>query len=255
MKRRIFAISDLHLDYAVNQQWLEGLSLVDFQDDVLILAGDISDAPKLQDLCFREVARRFHRVLFVPGNHDIWIKRYPCEGGSLAKFALVQALAQQHGVLTTPWHEGCLSIVPLLSWYDFSFGEPSERLREAWMDFFACEWPAGWGETEISQHFLGRNAELLALKNETVISFSHFMPRLDILPQEMTRTRHLVLPVLGSTALDRQIQQLQSAIHVYGHSHLNRHIERDGRTYINNAFAYPAESHIAAKQLRCIFEM
>ncbi len=254
MKRRVFAISDVHLDYAVNQQWLHGLSLQEFQHDVLILAGDISDAPKLQEMCFRELARRFYRVLFVPGNHDLWVKRFPCEGGSLKKFEVVQALAHSYGLLTKPWTEGELTIVPLLSWYDYSFGQPNSQLQQAWMDFHACEWPTGWQEREITQHFLQANHAHLQTKNTTLISFSHFMPRIDIMPAQVPELRRFIYPVLGSSALEVQVRQLQPQIHVYGHSHLNRHIKLDGTVYINNAFAYPSESHIAAKELRCIFE-
>jgi predicted phosphodiesterase len=44
---RVFALSDLHIDYEVNAGWVKSLSSVDYLDDVLILAGDISD--KLQE--------------------------------------------------------------------------------------------------------------------------------------------------------------------------------------------------------------
>ena len=116
------------------------------------------------------------------------------------------------------------------------------------MDFQACEWPQGWNESHINHHFLTSNEAHLSIRNSTVISFSHFMPRTDIFPKTMSNIRELILPVMGSLALERQIRQLQPTMHVYGHSHLNRHLRLDGITYINNAFAYPSEAHIAAKQ-------
>ena len=39
---RIFTISDLHIDYSENQRWVEGISTFDYQEDILILAGDIT---------------------------------------------------------------------------------------------------------------------------------------------------------------------------------------------------------------------
>jgi len=51
-----------------------------------------------------------------------------------------------------------------------------------------------------------------------------------------------------------QVRQLSPTIHVYGHSHVNQAIDLDDIHYVNNAFAYPSESHIARKQLKCIFE-
>lgn len=254
-KRRVFAISDLHLDYAVNAQWVADLSLHEYQDDVLILAGDISDSPKLLAFCFSEMARRFHRVLYVPGNHDLWVLRFETDLDSLQKWELVRGLANAYGVLLEPWHEGELSIVPLLSWYDYSFGLPAAPLQEAWMDFYACKWPSGWQAAEISQHFLQANLPHLQHRNQKLITFSHFMPRIDIMPDDMPLARRAIYPVLGSHALDLQIRQLQPQIHVYGHSHLNRRVLKDGITYINNAFAYPNEKRIAAKQLLCIDEV
>ena len=43
---RVFAISDLHVDYDENDQWVAGLSTADYVDDLLILAGDVSDMPQ-----------------------------------------------------------------------------------------------------------------------------------------------------------------------------------------------------------------
>jgi predicted phosphodiesterase len=55
--------------------------------------------------------------------------------------------------------------------------------------------------------------------------------------------------------LDTQLRQLGSTLHIYGHSHVNRRIDIDGITYINNAFGYPQETRITAKQLLCIHTM
>lgn len=41
---RVFTLSDIHIEYMVNKQWVADLSAIDYRDDVLILAGDISDS-------------------------------------------------------------------------------------------------------------------------------------------------------------------------------------------------------------------
>lgn len=258
LKRRVFAISDLHLDYAVNLQWLSELPMTEFQNDVLLLAGDISDSPKLLAFCFYELSRRFHRVMYVPGNHDLWVLRYDKELDSLQKWELVKGLAIEYGVLLKPWHDGPLSIVPLLSWYDFSFGMPSATLQDAWMDFHACKWPQGWQVADVARYFFQANEfhlqNMQFSARREVISFSHFMPRIDIMPDAVPHARRMIYPVLGAHALDVQLRQLRPMIHVYGHSHLNRSVSIDGVHYINNAFGYPQESGIAAKRLLCIHE-
>jgi Icc-related predicted phosphoesterase len=39
---RVFAISDLHVDYADNAKWVAGLSTSQYLDDILVVAGDVS---------------------------------------------------------------------------------------------------------------------------------------------------------------------------------------------------------------------
>jgi len=41
---RVFAISDLHFDYAANARWVESLSTSKYLDDILIVAGDVSNS-------------------------------------------------------------------------------------------------------------------------------------------------------------------------------------------------------------------
>jgi len=49
-------------------------------------------------------------------------------------------------------------------------------------------------------------------------------------------------------------RDLLTAIRVYGHSHVNRRVPIEGVCYINNAFGYPGETRITAKQLLCIWK-
>ena len=147
---------------------------------------------------------------------------------------------------------GSLYIVPLLGWYDYSFGMPGKELMEMWMDYHTCRWPQGMGAQEIAAHFFAMNPQHPPEGAAKIITFSHFMPRIDLMPATVPADKRLLYPVLGSVQLDRQLRKLQSTLHVYGHSHVNRHLEVDGVTYINNAFGYPQEERIASKRLVCI---
>jgi predicted phosphodiesterase len=251
---RIFAISDLHLDYEQNQKWLQGLSASDFKNDILILAGDISDDLVLLELCFGELTRRFKSVLFVPGNHDLWVLRDKKFNNSFDKFHHICGLAKDYNIALEAVHYDSLTIVPLLSWYDYSFGAPCEQIKQVWMDFKACDWGRNIDAGEITRFFLERNDCALINQKATIITFSHFLPRIDVMPDFIPSHLRYLYPVLGSSLIDAQVRQLGSNIHVYGHSHLNRNIIIDGIRYINNAFGYPGEANIAAKHLKCIFE-
>lgn len=250
---RVFSVSDVHIEHASNRAWLESLSEVEYRDDILILAGDLCDTMSWFEWALDTLARRFHKVLYVPGNHDLWVLREQANLLSTGKLELLRAACAQRGVSMAPYHCGELSIVPLFSWYDTSFGIASAELHERWMDFHACRWPAGLHGDGINAHFLGMNDAALEVRNRTVISFSHFVPRMDLLPADSPTTR-LLLPVMGSIGLEAQIRRLCPAIHVYGHSHRNADIVRDGIRYINCALGYPSERRDPAMKLRSIFD-
>ncbi len=250
---RVFAVSDLHIDYEANAQWVANLSVSEYQDDVLILAGDVTDALRKLDWCLNTLARRFKKVLFVPGNHDLWVIRDGPTKSSLQKFDDVAAVVESSGASMRTFIERGVSIVPILTWYDYSFGEPSDELRAVWMDYRACRWPSEYSEKDVTAHFLALN-DTFTPNGGKIITYSHFLPRLDLMPSYIPCVSRQLYPVLGSTGLDRELRALNSSVHVYGHSHVNRQVTIDGVTYINNAFGYPSETFITSKRLVCIHE-
>jgi predicted phosphodiesterase len=256
---RIFALSDIHIDYDINAKWIANVSAADYQDDVLILAGDVTDTLRLLEWCLGTLARRFKKVLFVPGNHDLWVIRDSRDRNSLQKFSDVAAVVESSGASMQRFRERGVSIVPFLAWYDYSFGEPSEELRSMWMDYRACRWPSGFGAAQIAAHFAALNHpqpghRQVDTSGDKVITFSHFLPRIDLMPQFIPASKRFLYPVLGTTQLDRQLRLLNPSIHVYGHSHVNRSIDIEDVLYVNNAFGYPGETTITSKRLLCIHE-
>jgi predicted phosphodiesterase len=246
---RIFTVSDIHIDFAVNEQWINNLSNTDYLDDSLILAGDISDSQAQITRCFEQLKRKFKYVFYVPGNHDIWV-RNDSHDNSIEKFFKLLELAQQYEIITQSKRLNGTSIIPLFSWYDLSFGTMSDTLMSKWMDFTHCKWPEALQTPEQqNRFFLEQNNLDLSRTSERVITFSHFLPRIDVMPGFIPHQFRDVYPVLGSPLLDQQIRTLNASIHIYGHSHVNRVLKIKGIRYINNAFGYPSETRIAAKTL------
>lgn len=251
---RLFALSDIHIDYDANAKWVANLSMTEYQHDVLILAGDVTDTLRLLDWCLSALASRFKKVLFVPGNHDLWVIREDRGKSSFQKFDDVCAVVESSGASMQTFRERGLTVIPLLAWYDYSFGEPSEELRSIWMDYRACRWPSGYTDKEVAAHFASLNESQVSPAGEKVVTYSHFLPRIDLMPDFIPRASRVLYPILGSAQIERQLRGLDATIHVYGHSHVNRHVKIDGVSYINNAFGYPNETRIAAKRLLCIHE-
>ena len=67
---QLLAISDLHLSQTSNKEAL--IKMADHRDDWLIIGGDTSEKPELHEFAFKELSKRFGRLIWVPGNHDLW---------------------------------------------------------------------------------------------------------------------------------------------------------------------------------------
>ena len=253
---RIFAVSDIHSDYAANLECLRRWS-AGRKDDALLVAGDVSDNLAILRETLGCAVERFGKVFFTPGNHDLWCTRDEAKRGwtSLDKLRAVRDVCAELGVSTGPEiFEGVL-VVPLMSWYHASFDTepdvegvpPSRRMsvEEAMADFYRCKWPEGLtaagGSTSLAEYFDGQNTDVPAGRDGPVVSFSHFLPRLELLPEK----RFLYFPPLaqavGSHFLGRRVERLAPDVHVFGHTHFAWCAKLGGCTYIQNAMAYPRE--------------
>jgi hypothetical protein len=73
---RVFAVSDVHTDYKQNLEWLEGLcGTSEYRQDVILLAGDVSDSLETLERTFQLLVGAFKAVFFVPGNHELWCRK------------------------------------------------------------------------------------------------------------------------------------------------------------------------------------
>lgn len=250
---RVYALSDIHIDYEVNRQWIKNISKFEYTNDILILAGDISHRIELLGEGLETLCRRFREVVFVPGNHDLWVSPSTTDQ-SIEKFRKVIDLARSIGVRVSTLELPNFRIVPLLSWYDLSFGPLTKELEKRWLDFHACRWPKALSFADITRLFLDKNDLSVGSKDKVTISLSHFLPRIDLMPPKIPLQHQIVYPVLGAKAIDEQVRAINSSIHVYGHSHVNRDVTIDGVRYINNAYANPKESRIARKEIFCIYK-
>jgi hypothetical protein len=169
---------------------------------VLILAGDVADTLRLFDWCLRTLARRFRKVLFVPGNHDLWVVRDGRSKTSLRKFDEVSAIVEANGASMRPFRARGVAIIPPLGWYDYSFGEPTDELKSIWMDYHACRWPPGFLEGAIAAHFAALNERDINSTGNKVITFSHFLPWIDVMPSFIPSAKCLLYQCLARRDLN-----------------------------------------------------
>ena len=267
---RIFAVSDIHADYQENLRWVEALSDSDYVRDVLVLAGDVSHDRGLFSRVLEALRRKFRRVFFVPGNHELWLRSNE-PGDSLRKYHDVLDRCRRLGVDTGPacMHDGNggggVWNVPLCSWYVKPEEDAAESLfvpkqgedpgLRMWVDDRAVRWPVFDGSRTPAAYFLACNQTppSAALRAGPVVSFSHFVPRTDLLFPSAAELRALGIPlrdpqprfnfsrVAGCRGLERHIRALGSTVHVYGHQHRNRLRRIEGVTYVSHCLGYPRE--------------
>lgn len=124
---KLYALADLHLRYEVTRRALEALAPHPY--DWLILAGDIGETEEQLRFALSILRRRFGRLLWVPGNHDLWtVPSKPEDLRGVAKYERLVAICRDYGVLTpedpyVTWPgEGPRAILaPLFLLYDYSF--------------------------------------------------------------------------------------------------------------------------------------
>jgi Icc-related predicted phosphoesterase len=249
---RILAISDLHTDFKENWQLVEQISKSSYKDDVLIVAGDIADQIEVIKRTLALLRSKFKMVFYTPGNHELWVRAENYD--SIEKLSRILRLCDSLDVQTSPARVNNIWIVPLFSWYDLGFDtDKTEGGLEGWADFHFCKWPQGI--TKEFEYLLKLNLPNIKPYDAPVISFSHFLPRLELLPSR-EHLRFKGLPkVAGCHLLERQIRELKSITHVFGHSHINRDCVIDGVRYVQNALSYPRERSAASLLLKKILEL
>ena len=102
---RVFAVSDIHVDYKENLEWIFMLPKDEYSNDILILAGDVSSRPVLIQHVFEILKTVFMEVMYVPGNHDLWVRKGDVQD-SKKKFLKLMEIADENSVLTKPAHFG-----------------------------------------------------------------------------------------------------------------------------------------------------
>ncbi|KAL5021040.1 hypothetical protein ScPMuIL_000195 [Solemya velum] len=282
---RVFAVSDIHVDLWENSSVVKGWSHDVYGEDTLILAGDVTDDILLLEKTLKHLKSVFATVYFVPGNHDLWVRsrsEIDDKVTSISKLHSIQSLCEKIGVLTGPEKidispENHIWIVPLMSWYSKPDDFPDDSLHmpaacpedermseEMWMDNYLCVFPQHDGFRK-SEYFAKLNEGILKEYDGPVISFSHFLPRSDLVHfsqedldnlREWRKTNDIPYPkpeiiekmkkfnfsrFAGSKLIEKQIRHLGSIIHVYGHQHRNKDVDKDGVRYVSHCLGYAKE--------------
>lgn len=133
----LLAISDLHVTHPENRVAVEGLRPCS-AGDWLIVAGDVSETVEGFEWALSLLSERFAKVLWTPGNHDLWCTPDdPTELRGVKRYEHLVSLCRGLGVLTPEdpypiWEEaaGAVTVAPLFVLYDYSFSRNIASTKE-----------------------------------------------------------------------------------------------------------------------------
>jgi len=125
---RLLALSDLHVAHPKNRALIEQVP-AGGPGDWLIVAGDVGEQFAQIEWALGVLAARYERVVWVPGNHELWSRRAdPVTARGVARYESLVAMCRRIGVLTPEdpypvWRgaDGPVTVAPLFVGYDYSF--------------------------------------------------------------------------------------------------------------------------------------
>ncbi|MFK7929361.1 MAG: metallophosphoesterase [Myxococcota bacterium] len=252
---RLFAISDLHVGHPKNRAALG--ELPHHPNDWLILGGDIGETVEHLDAAFDCAQERFAKVLWVPGNHELYsTPKDPCTLRGVARYEHLVRHCQARGVVTPEdpyieWPgEGPPTIIaPLFLLYDYSFAPDGMNPEQARV------WAREAGIVSTDERYLHAEpfaskeawcAERLQLTRQrlaTQVPDGHRLVLINHWPLRRDLIRLFRIPRFtpwcGTTATETWHTELPVDVVVSGHLHMRATDWRDGVRFEEVALGYP----------------
>ncbi|MGC5310395.1 metallophosphoesterase family protein [Micromonospora zamorensis] len=253
----LFAISDLHVSYAENRQVADGLR-PESDEDWLIVAGDVGEIFGDVEATLRQLRRRFHTVIWSPGNHELWTHASdPVQLRGVERYEALVRMCRDNGVLTPEdaypvWRGtgGPVTVAPLFQLYDYTFRAPGmtkkESLQRAYDVGVVCTdekmlHPDPYPDRESWCHArLAQTERRLAAVDPTLptVLVSHW-------PLVRAPTEVMWYPEFaqwcGTVATADWHLRFRAAVAVYGHLHIPRTTYYDGVRFEEVSLGYPRE--------------
>ncbi len=258
MTGTLLAVSDLHVSHRRNRELLTGL-WPGCGEDWLIVAGDVAELIVDVEWALRLLTERFERVIWVPGNHELWSTR--AESAELRgenRYRALVEVCRTLGVITPEdpypvWAGpgGPVTVAPLFLLYDYSF-RPDGATTKA--EALALAYESGVVCTdELLLHpdpYSSRDAWCEARVTETERRLTRLDPRLPVVlvnhyPLIREPTRVLRHPQFaqwcGTQRTADWHRRFNTAAVVYGHLHIRRTTWHDGVPFMDVSLGYPGE--------------
>eukprot|EP01041_Mallomonas_annulata_P009320 gene9320-19348_t len=97
-------------------------------------------------------------------------------------------------------------------------------------------------KTDSSGQRQGQRQGVYIHPGDSILSFSHFVPRQELCPEKRLITDPYLSRVIGSDVLEEQIRRLKPHLHMFGHTHIPIDMTLEGQRYLQWSLGYPAEA-------------
>lgn len=185
--------------------------------------------------------------------------------------------APNHSLLVLPlhsWYHSGWDRESDVTHPQFLQSEEACPFSRKWGDFYMCAWPPSLlshdefvanapNNTVLAEAFAALNEPFLypppdkplraedlssletrfigsplAQEEDTILSFSHFLPRLELCIEKQFLTEPGLAKVIGSDVLETQVRRLRPTLHLFGHTHIPIDLELEGQRYIQWPLGY-----------------
>ncbi len=255
----LVAVGDLHVEGAENRRFVEDLHPA-HEHDWLIVCGDVGELMADIEWALALLARRFEKVVWVPGNHELWTTPSdPVKLRGEARYRHIVDRCRDLGIATPEdpypvWRGpgGPAVVAPLFVLYDYSFGvnvaptkqESLARAHEAGVvcsdEFVLHPDPYASREQWCSERVRFSEERLTAMASEGLpaVLVNHF-------PLLAEHTHPLYYPEFaqwcGTLATAEWHTRFGAEAVVYGHLHIPRSTVHDGVRFEEVSLGYPRE--------------
>lgn len=255
---RLLALSDLHVAFRENREIVAKMP-AGAPGDWLLLAGDTGELFSDIEWVLRALSDRFTRVVWVPGNHELWTHPAdPVKARGEERYRRLVDLCRSLDIVTPEdpypvWKgpDGDVTIVPLFLLYDYTFLPAGARTKEeglaqAYETGIVCSdemflhpdpYPSReawcWARIDATERRLATRDQACP-----AIFVSHY-------PLVREPTRVLRYPQFaqwcGTTRTSDWHTRFNAAAVIYGHLHIPRVTWHDGVRFEEVSIGYPRE--------------
>lgn len=254
----LLAVSDLHTALRDNKSRVDAVR-PRTPGDWLLVAGDVAELTTDIETTLRTLADRFARVVWAPGNHELWtVGADPVQLRGEKRYRYLVDMCRAMGVVTPEdpypvWEGpgGPLTVAPLFLLYDYSFRTPTASTREESLaqaeeagivctdEFVLDPEPHPSRDAWCRARVAATEPRLAAVDPSAPLVMVNHFP----LVREPTRVlRHPEFAQWCGTELtaDWHVRFPTAAV-VYGHLHIPRTTWHDGVRFEEVSLGYPRE--------------